>query len=179
MINNLSIKNSIKIENFKLIDNFYYNPLNKLDMPINKIYFQIVTPERVVLKEQILQVTVPTKMGEITVLPNHIPLVATLVPGVIETVNENGEKEIISVSGGFIEVLKDKVVILADTAERAEEIDLERAEAAKNKAEEVIKGIRKMEKDRFTDINIRLATELARTRAVKKNEKIKKIDISR
>jgi F-type H+-transporting ATPase subunit epsilon len=146
---------------------------------MKKIYFQIVTPERVVLKEQILQVSVPTKMGEITVLPEHIPLVATLVPGVIETIKENGDKEIISVSGGFIEVLKDKVVILADTAERADEIDLERAYEAKKKAEEVIAGIRKMDKDRFTDINIRLATELARTRAVKKMEKIRKIDVGR
>lgn len=140
------------------------------------IKFQIVTPEKVLLKEEISQVSVPTKMGEITILPNHIPLVASLAPGVMELTKINGEKEIISISGGFIEVLKDKIVILADTAERAEEIDLARVEAAKQKAEEVIKGIRKMEKERFTDINARLATELARSRAVKRWRKLKKIE---
>jgi F-type H+-transporting ATPase subunit epsilon len=145
-------------------------------MSQNIIYFQIVTPEKVVLKEEIAQISVPTKMGEITILPNHIPLVATLKPGVLEITRADGEKEIISVSGGFIEVLKDKVVILADTAERAEEIDLQRAEEAKKRAEEVIKGTRKMEKERFTDINARLATELARTHAVKKWRKIKGLD---
>lgn len=145
-------------------------------MSSNIIYFQIVTPEKVLMKEQVKQVTVPTKMGEITVLPNHIPLVATLKPGVIELEKETGEKEIISISGGFLEVLKDKVVLLADTAERAEEIDLARAEVAKKKAEEVVSGIRKMEKERFTDINARIATELARTHAVKKWKKLKKLD---
>lgn len=98
------------------------------------IKFEIVTPERTVLKEEILQVTVPTRQGEITVLANHIPLVASLQPGVIELVKNGGEKEVMSVSGGFIEVLKDKVVILADTAEMAEEIDVTRAEEAHKRA---------------------------------------------
>ena len=78
-------------------------------MPEQKIIkFEIVTPEGAVLKEKIAQVSVPTKQGEITVLPGHIPLVASLMPGVIEIIKENGEREIISVSGGFIEVLKEK-----------------------------------------------------------------------
>src|SRR3989339_2071834 len=92
------------------------------------IKFEIVTPERVVLKEDVVQVTVPTRQGEITVLPDHIPLVAPLMPGVIEAVRTDGSREIMSLSGGFIEVLKNRVVILADTAERAEEIDMEKAE---------------------------------------------------
>ncbi|MBU4319410.1 MAG: ATP synthase F1 subunit epsilon, partial [Proteobacteria bacterium] len=92
------------------------------------IKFEIVTPERVVLKEQVVQVTAPTRQGEITVLPNHIPLVASLMPGVIEIIKENGNSEIMSVSGGFIEVSKNKVVILANTAEMAKEIDETRVE---------------------------------------------------
>ena len=100
-------------------------------MPESKfIKFEIVTPERVVLKEEILQITVPTKMGEITVLPDHIPLVSSLLPGVVHVKKKDGQDEIMSISGGFLEVLKDKVVILADTAERAEELDLDRAEEA-------------------------------------------------
>src|SRR3989339_734042 len=101
------------------------------------INFEIVTPERVVLKEEITQITLPTKMGEITVLPNHIPLVASLLPGVVHVKKKNGEEEVMSISGGFLEVLKDKVVILADTAERAEELDSTQVEAAHRRAVEL------------------------------------------
>ncbi len=140
------------------------------------INFEIVTPERVVLKEEVAQVTVPTKQGEITVLPNHIPLVAGLMPGVIEVVKGDGTREVMSVSGGFIEVLKDKVVILADTAERAEEIDIKRVEEARRMAERTIKEMRKYDQKSFTDVSARIAKELARTKAVKRWKRIKKID---
>ncbi|MBU4347304.1 F0F1 ATP synthase subunit epsilon [Patescibacteria group bacterium] len=143
----------------------------------NKIInFEIVTPERVVLKEEVAQVTAPTKQGEITVLPNHIPLVASLMPGVIEVVKTDGTREVMSISGGFIEVLKDKVVILADTAERAEEIDVKRVEEARRMAEQTIKEMRKYDQKSFTDVSARIAKELARTKAVKRWKRIKKID---
>ncbi|MEA1963347.1 MAG: ATP synthase F1 subunit epsilon [Patescibacteria group bacterium] len=140
------------------------------------IKFEIVTPEKVVLKEQVVQVTVPTKQGKITVLPNHIPLVAGLMPGVIEIVKEDGNSEIMSVSGGFIEVSKNKVVILADTAERAEEINMAKAEEAKERAEAAIKELRHFDSERFAGINAQIAKELARSRAAKKWKKIKKVD---
>ena len=73
------------------------------------IKFEITTPERVVLKEEVAQITVPTRNGEITVLPNHIPLVSVLEPGVIEVIKSNGEREVMSVSGGFIEDRKSVV----------------------------------------------------------------------
>ncbi len=136
------------------------------------IKFEIVTPERVVLKEEITQITVPTKSGEITVLPGHIPLVAPLVAGVIETKKIDGEVEIMSISGGFVEVLRDKVVILADTAERAKEIDIARAEEGIKRAEEAKKEIRSSDRVRFANINASLAKELARTKAVKRWKKI-------
>ena len=137
------------------------------------IKFEIVTPERTVLKEKIQQVSVPTKQGEITVLPNHIPLVASLLPGVIETVNQEGVREIFSISGGFIEVLKDKVVILADTAERAEEIDIDRVEEARQRAEKIKTDMRHFDQERFANISAKIAKELARSRAVKRWKKIK------
>jgi F-type H+-transporting ATPase subunit epsilon len=141
----------------------------------NTIKFEIVTPERVVLKDSVVQVTAPTKNGEITVLPNHIPLVASLQPGVIEVKKENGAIEIIAVSGGFIEVLKNKVVILADTAERAEELDEKRIEAARQKAEDIKKEIKHYDAEQFAGITAQLEKELARSRAVKKWRKIKSI----
>ena len=139
------------------------------------IKFEIVTPERVVLKAEVKRVTLPTQQGEITVLAGHIPLVAILQPGVIEIEKKDGEAEIISVSGGFIEVLRDKIVILADTAERAEEIDLERAEAARKRAEQTIKEMRQFDQARFANVNAQIAKELARSRAVKRWKKIKNI----
>ena len=137
------------------------------------IKFEIVTPERVVLKEQVIQVSAPTKQGEITILPGHIPLVASLMPGVIEIVKEDGKQEIMSVSGGFIEVLKNKIVILADTAERAKEIDIDRLKEAKDMAEKSIKDIRHFDRERFINISAKIAKELARTKAVKRWKKIR------
>ncbi len=140
------------------------------------IQFEIVTPERVVLREEITQITLPTKMGEITVLPNHIPLVSSLMPGVVHVKKKNGEDEVISISGGFLEVLKDKVVILADTAERAEELDLARAEAARQRAEKLKEDSRHAEHINFTEINAAIEKELARTKAVKRWRKLKNIE---
>ncbi len=139
------------------------------------IKFEIVTPERVVLKEEAIQATVPTKSGEITILPNHIPLVGVLVPGVIEMLGKKGKREIISVSGGFVQVLKQKIVILADTAERAEELNESRLKEARQRAEDIKKEIRHFDQERFAKINAKIATELARGRAVKRWKKIKNI----
>lgn len=137
------------------------------------IKFEVVTPERVVLREDVVQATVPTKDGEITVLPEHIPLISILKPGIIEVKKPDGVREVIAVSGGFIDVLKNKIIILADTAELAEEIDLEKAEEAKKRAEK-IKG-EAMHKDDvdFADVSAHLEKELARTIAVKRWRKIK------
>ena len=139
------------------------------------IKFEIVTPERVVLKEDVAQVTAPTRQGEITVLPGHIPLVATLAPGVIEIKKLDGGPEIISVSGGFIEVLKNKVVILADTAERGHEIDEKRAEEARKRAEDMKKGAEKFDHIQFAETSALIAKEMARVKAAKKWRKMKNI----
>ena len=128
------------------------------------------------MKEEVRQVTVPTKQGEITVLPDHIPLVASLQPGVIEILKSDNNREVMSLSGGFIEVFKNKVVILADTAERAEEIDIDKSEEARVLAEKSVKDIRHFDQAQFTDISARIAKELARTRAVKRWKKIKSLD---
>lgn len=140
------------------------------------IKFEVVTPERVVIKEMIRQVTVPTKSGEITILPNHIPLVSNIDYGVIEVLQENGDREVISTSGGFVEVLKNKVVILADTAERAAEIDVKRSEEARQRAEELKLRVRHVDDMQFAEANIRIAKEIARSRAIKRWKKLKNIE---
>ena len=134
------------------------------------IKFQIVTPERIVLEEEIIQVSVPTKDGEITVLPENLPLVASLMAGVLEIKNKDGQNEVMAISGGFIEVRKDKVVVLADTAERGQEIDLTRAEEAHRRAEELKV---KAEHSQFADIAAKIEKELARAKVGKRWKKIK------
>ena len=144
-------------------------------MADNIIKFELVTPERVVLKELVRQITIPTRAGEITVLPNHIPLVSVLKAGIIEVITEKGETEIMSVSGGFVEVLKDKVVILADRSERAHEIDLARAEEARQRAEELKKQAEFADDTKFAEISAMIEKELARSRAVMRYRKLKNI----
>jgi len=139
------------------------------------IKFEIVTPERTVLKQEILQITVPTASGEITVLPDHIPLVSILKPGVIEVKMADNSLEIMSVSGGFIEVMKDKIVILADSAERAEEIDEKKVEEARLRAEEAKKNAKFVDDVEFAKISAQIEKELARLQAVNKWRKLKSV----
>jgi F-type H+-transporting ATPase subunit epsilon len=98
---------------------------------------EIVTAERSVYSEDVNVLVAPGIDGELGILPRHAPLLTALMPGEIRVVKD-GEESYISVSGGFMEVLGNKVIILADTAEHAEEINIERAEAALRKAQERI-----------------------------------------
>jgi F-type H+-transporting ATPase subunit epsilon len=137
------------------------------------IKFEIATPERVVLKKEAKQVMVPTLEGEITILPNHSPLVSILKPGVIEAKLADDSTEIMSVSGGFVEVLKSKLVILADSAERAEELDEQAVEEARKKAQASKDKAESEDQVEFTEIAAKLERELARLRAVKKWRSLK------
>ncbi|MFB6367419.1 F0F1 ATP synthase subunit epsilon [Paenibacillus elgii] len=96
---------------------------------------EIVTPERKVYAEQANMIVVKGVEGELGILPNHIPLVTPLRIAPI-TVKKRGSKDVvIAVNGGFMEVRKDKVVILAESAELPEQIDVERAQKAKERAQ--------------------------------------------
>jgi F-type H+-transporting ATPase subunit epsilon len=96
---------------------------------------EIVTPERKVYAETANMVSVTGIDGELGILPNHIPLVTPLRIAPV-TIKRDGKVDVLAVSGGFIEVRKDKIVILAESAELATDINEERAEAAKQRAEQ-------------------------------------------
>lgn len=98
---------------------------------------EIVTAERVVYSEDVNILVAPGIDGELGILPRHAPLLTVLKPGEIRVVKD-GEESYMAVSGGFLEVLGNKVTILADTAEHAGEIDLQRAEAALKRAQEAV-----------------------------------------
>lgn len=100
---------------------------------------EIATAERVVYSEDVEILVAPGMDGQLGILPNHAPLLTALQPGEIRVVRE-GEESYMAVSGGFLEVMANRVTILADTAERAEEIDIERAEEAMQRAQERIES---------------------------------------
>src|SRR5919106_6021534 len=99
------------------------------------IELQIVTPDRMLVREQVDEVQIPGAEGYFGVLPGHTPLLASLTVGEL-WYRKGQEKTYLSIAFGFAEVLPDRVTILAKLAERAEDIDVERAEAARQRAEE-------------------------------------------
>lgn len=99
------------------------------------IDLQIVTPERAIVQEQVDEVQIPGSEGYFGVLPGHTPLLASLAVGEL-WYRKGAEKTYLSIAFGFAEVLPDRVTILARLAERAEDIDVGRAEAARTRAQE-------------------------------------------
>jgi F-type H+-transporting ATPase subunit epsilon len=99
------------------------------------IELQIVTPDRLLVREQVDEVEIPGSEGYFGVLPGHTPLLASLAPGEL-WYRKGQEKFYLAIAFGFAEVLPDRVTILARIAERAEDIDPARAEAARKRAEE-------------------------------------------
>jgi len=98
---------------------------------------EIVTPEKVVVRDTAEEMQIPGKSGYLGILPGHAPLISELSVGEI-TYKRGGDLHRLAVAWGFVEVLPDKVTILAETAEKASEIDVQRAEAAKRKAEQAL-----------------------------------------
>lgn len=103
------------------------------------IKLEIVTPEKKVYDETVDSVTVPTATGEVGILPNHAPLISALKSGIL-TVANKGANEKMVVSGGFVEVSANKVSVLTDVAERADEIDTEAARAELADAQKNLSG---------------------------------------
>ncbi len=102
------------------------------------LHLQIVTPDKTLVRDDADQVQIPGKNGDLGILPGHAPLITELGIGEI-SYTHGGNTQYFAVSWGFAEVLPDKVTILADTAERAEDIDVARAQAAKARADEELK----------------------------------------
>lgn len=93
----------------------------------------VVTPERQALSQEVTALVLPGLAGSFGVLPGHVPMVAALKAGVLKFSSSGGET-VYAIGGGYVEVRPDQVVVLADTAERAEEIDLETARRARQQA---------------------------------------------
>lgn len=112
----------------------------------DKIRLRIVTPSRMLLDEDVDEVTAPGELGEFGVLPNHIAFLTTLVPGEL-SYKQGSSKKTLAVSGGYAEVLDNVMTVLAPAAEFADEIDSARAQRAKERAEKSMAELNRGEKD--------------------------------
>lgn len=112
----------------------------------DKIRLRVVTPSRMLLDEDVDEVTAPGELGEFGVLPNHIAFLTTLVPGEL-SYKQGSSKKTLAVSGGYAEVLDNVMTVLAPAAEFADEIDSARAQRAKERAEKSMAELNRGEKD--------------------------------
>ncbi|OGH68724.1 MAG: ATP synthase F1 subunit epsilon [Candidatus Magasanikbacteria bacterium RIFCSPLOWO2_02_FULL_44_11] len=136
------------------------------------MHFQIITPEREVFSDEIDQISLMTEDGEITVLPHHIPLVTNLKPGELRY-KKKTEEITLAVSGGFGVVRPNgSVIVLADTAEHAHEIDLKRAEEARSRAAKLMEESRNKEDINYTSLALKLEKELTRLRVGNRYRKL-------
>lgn len=117
----------------------------------------IVTQERTVFSGEVKSVSLPGSEGRMGVLPNHSPLLTTLAFGevIVRPLNSD-EEQFFAIGGGYAEVQPDHIIVLADSAEQAEEIDLERAEAARKRAEEAMASGIKEDPDQYAQIQASL-----------------------
>lgn len=136
----------------------------------NKIIkFRVITPERVVYESEVYQATLPTQAGEVTLLPNHRSYIASLKPGEIITKKEDGSEETsLAVAGGFIEFHENKLVVLADEAQRAEEIDIEEVEKARKRAEDIKNKVIQVDEMEYARVAAALEMELAKLKVARK-----------
>jgi F-type H+-transporting ATPase subunit epsilon len=103
------------------------------------LHLEVITPERKVYEDDVDMVIAPGSEGYLGILPHHAPLLTALGPGEFR-VKKGGIEEVLVVFGGFMDVRADKVVVLTEAAESADEIDVQRAQAARHRAQEVLQA---------------------------------------
>ncbi len=131
-----------------------------------EINLEIISPEKLIFQDVVDSITIPGTMGGFQVLKNHAPLMSTIEVGIVIVKKEN-ETHYFTTGGGTIEVLNNKVLILADSTEKVQDIDIDRAEQAKERAEE------RLAKKKKEEINVARA-ELALKRSVNRIDAIGK-----
>jgi F-type H+-transporting ATPase subunit epsilon len=128
------------------------------------INLEVVTPEKIVVSEDVQIVSAPGSLGEFGVLVGHTPFMTTLKTGTVRYVDSDGAERYLFISGGFAEALPRKVTILAESAERRRDIDIERAMAALERAQKRMAEDRKRDEVDFTRARAALERALQRVR---------------
>lgn len=131
------------------------------------LQLDIITPEKSVYSDTIDALVIPTTSGEITILPNHIPLVSQVASGEI-IVKKKDKEQRIAITGGFLEISNNKITVLADYAVRSEEIELAKAEEAKKRAEKMV--AEKIGKEDFAEAEAQLRKSLLELRVATKRK---------
>lgn len=129
----------------------------------------IITPIESVLSDDVDQVTLPTETGEITILPNHVPLLSKVKPGEM-IIKKNNKSSFFAITGGFLEMKDNKITILADYAVRAEDIEVAKAKEAQERAERAMKE--KVSGRDFAKIEAQLTRALLELQVAKRRRKV-------
>ena len=136
---------------------------------MQSLNFKLVTPERVLYEGKVDSLTCPTEMGEVTILPNHVPLVGKVVPGEL-SVRANDHEIFMAVGGGVLEVRpKNEVAVLADAGELATEIDLKRAAEARDRAQKLM-AEKIMNDEEYAEVTASLERALSRIRVANRKK---------
>ena len=136
---------------------------------MSKIHLKILTPERSLYDGEVEKVSLPSKDGEITILPHHIPLISLLKAGEIRI--DDGKSIVpLVTSGGFIEIHENTIKVLADTAEKVDEIDEQRALEVQKRAQEALVS-KQLDAKEHAYFLAKLEKQLARTRLARKYRK--------
>ncbi len=138
------------------------------------INLDIATPEKKIFSGKVKEITAPGIKGEFGVLPEHAPFTTILAPGVLEIIYEDGKKELLAVSGGYIEVNREKVILLVETAQKEEEIDIEAIKRRKEEKEKLLKSKDKKDID-YDKIQIELLKEISKLKAFETLHRRKKL----
>jgi F-type H+-transporting ATPase subunit epsilon len=126
------------------------------------IKLEVVTPDKSVVSDEAQMVVAPGAYGEFGVLPGHTTFLTTLQVGMIRYKDQGGNERLVFVNGGFVEVMLNKVTVLAESAERRKDIDVERARAAVKRAEERLGEASRKEDIDFRRAHVALQRAIAR-----------------
>ena len=137
---------------------------------MSTLHLEIVTIESKIFDDQVNMVIAPGSEGVLGILPNHTPLLTALNYGELQIKRDGQEDQFLAIGGGFMEVQPDHVVVLSDAAEHVDEIDLERAEAARQRAEERLAQAKAGELD-FTRAEAALRRSMARIKVARRRRR--------
>jgi F-type H+-transporting ATPase subunit epsilon len=136
---------------------------------MSELFLEVVTPEAVIVSQEVDMVVAPGSKGEFGVLPGHIHFLTSLIPGELRFTQGNN-REYLAISYGFAEISDDRVSILVDTAEKAREIDIERAQKALERARNRIEKVKEGSDIDFLRAELALKKAIARIKVTKKSE---------
>ena len=134
----------------------------------------IVTPEKKVFEGEALSITAGGIEGEFGILPGHAPFATVLAPGVVIIKHEGGNEEMMAVSGGYIEVTAEKVILLVESAEKEEDVDVEKIKRRADEKKKLLQSRGKGDLD-YDKIQVELMMELSRLKAVEILQRRKKV----